>query len=70
MLGLLPRGMRRTYCILQEEPGKSATVDSESNNEDDASDLLDVRVWFSFNASSYGSSGTVTIEHTRSLIQL
>ena len=70
MLGILPRGIRRTYCIVQDEPGKSGTVDSESNNEDDASDLLDVRVRSAFNASSYNPTGPVTIEHTRSLIQL
>ena len=68
MLGILPYGIRRTYCILQEEPGKSGTVDSEGNNEDDASDLLDVRVRSAFNASSYSPIGPVTIEHTRSLI--
>ena len=70
MLGILPRGIRRTYCSVQDEPGKSGTVDSESNNEDDASDLLDVRVQFPFKVSSYGPTGPVTIEHTRSLIQL
>ena len=49
----LPRRMCRTHSTLQEEPGKPATADSESNNEDDASDLLDVRIRCPFKASSY-----------------
>ena len=62
--------MCRTHSTLQEEPGESATVDTESNNEDDASDLLDVRAHSPFNASPYNPIGSVTIQHTGSLVQL
>ena len=62
--------MCRTHSTLQEELGKSATVDSESNNEDDTSDLLDVCVHCPFSASSDNPIDPVTIQHTGSLVQL
>ena len=59
-----------TNSTLQEDPGKSTTVNSQLNNEDDASDLLDVCVDSPFKASSYSPIGPVSIQHTGSLIQL
>ena len=53
--------MCRTHSTPQEEPGESTTMDSQLNNEDDASDLLDVRVDSPFKTSSYDPIGLVTL---------
>ena len=59
-----------TCSILQEEPSKSATVDSKSNNKDIASDLLDVCVCSPFKVSSHNPVGPVTTQHASSLVRL
>ena len=60
--------MCRTHSVLQEEPGKSTTVDSESRNEDGASDFLNVRIHSPSKVSSYNPIGLVTIQYTDSLV--